>query len=67
MPTNDLDKRLLNNREITDRLLDLIEHSQEMTTSDLQGCLDAILLDYKIERIKNEVFINSYFYNDNII
>lgn len=46
-----LDKKMKQNKEITNRILDLINDSQEMTDSDIQGCLDAILLDYGIIKL----------------
>lgn len=46
-------KRNKTREKLEDELLDLINESYEMTTSDIQGCLTAILLKYDIkERTK---------------
>jgi hypothetical protein len=48
-------KRNKTREKLEDELLDLINESYQMTTSDTQGCLTAILLKYDIkERTNND-------------
>jgi len=43
-------KRDKTREKLEDELLDLINESYEMTTSDIQGCLTAILLKYQVKK-----------------
>ena len=44
-------KEVLRQMKYSDEILDLMAHQDEMTTSDLQGCVDALV---------NKIIVESY-------
>ena len=38
-------QKLHKQQELSDRILDIIYHIDEFTTSDLQGLIDAVIMD----------------------